>query len=75
MCLQVFTFGFDLSLVLKIGIKNIFYKVACLGLIKIESTHFVRHRIWNAEQHKRLLILSLRSFSKVVMVVETVERG
>ena len=30
MCLQVFTFDFDLSLVLKIGIKNIFYKVACL---------------------------------------------
>ena len=30
MCLQVFGIDFDLSLVLKIGIKNIFYKVACL---------------------------------------------
>ena len=31
MCMQVFTIGFDLSLVLKIGIKNIFYKVACFS--------------------------------------------
>ena len=29
MCMQVFGIDFDLSLVLKIGIKNIFYKVAC----------------------------------------------
>ena len=29
MCLQVFGIDFDLSLVLKIGIKSIFYKVAC----------------------------------------------
>ena len=32
MCMQVFTIGFDLSLVLKIGIKSIFYKVACFVL-------------------------------------------
>ena len=34
MCMQVFTIGFALCLVLKIGIKSIFYKVACFKCVK-----------------------------------------
>ena len=47
MCMQVFTIGFDLSLVLKIGIKSIFYKVACLRAKSLLHTLFFEVLAYN----------------------------
>ena len=58
MCLQVFTFDFDLSLVLKIGIKNIFYKVACFKCKNTEKIEKNKKKMFNSEEQENYSVFT-----------------